>query len=60
MFEKENHYYCVIHVRENFVSYALKLEIRRNASKDLVKEMLHQVAYAPTVVESSQAMEELR
>jgi len=42
------------------VSYAMKLGIRRNASKDLTKEMFNRVAYAPTVVEFDQAREELR
>lgn len=60
VFGVENHCYCVIHVRENFVAYASKLGIRRNASKDLVKEMFNRMAYATIVVEYGQVMEELR
>lgn len=59
VFGVENHCYCVIHVGENFVAYASKLGIRRNAPKDLVKEMFNRMAYAAIVVEYGQVMEEL-
>lgn len=42
------------------MAYASKLGIRRNASKDLVKEMFNRMAYATIVVEYGQVMEELR
>ena len=57
---QENHCYCVVNMRENFVAYASKLGIRRIASKDLLKEMFNRVVYAPTAVEYGQASEELR
>jgi len=46
VFGKENHAYCVRHVMENFLSQAAKLGIRRNESKNLLKEMFKQLAYA--------------
>ena len=60
VFWKEDHTYCVRHRTENFVGEAGKLRVRRNASKELVREMFMRVAYAPTVVEYNSAMEELR
>ena len=60
VFGVENHCYCVIHVRENFVAYAGKLGIRRNASKDLMKEIFNRVAYATTEAQYGQALQELR
>ena len=40
-FGKESHLYCVRHVMENFLSKAAKLGIRRNASKNLLKELFN-------------------
>ena len=47
-------------MRENFVGYAGKKGVRRNATKDLVKEMFNRVAYAATGAEYGEALEELR
>jgi len=41
VFGLENHCYCLVHVKENFVKYAGKVGIRRDATKDLVKEMFN-------------------
>ena len=60
VFGIENHTYCVRQVHENFLTYAGKVGIRRQASKDLLKEVFNRVAYAPTGVEYSLAMDELR
>ena len=60
VFDLQNHNYCTVHVRETFLDYAGKLGIRRNASKDLVKEMFNRVAYAATIAEYVQALEEPR
>jgi len=60
VFGIENHTYCVCHVRENFLTYTGKVGIRRQASKDLLKEVFNRVAYAPTGVEYGLAMDELR
>jgi len=47
-------------MRENFVRYATKKGIRRDVSKDSVKEMFNRVAYAATGAEYGEALEELR
>ena len=39
VFGVENHCYCLVHMRENFVAYAGKKGVGRKATKDLVKEM---------------------
>jgi len=57
-FGQENHCFCVIHVKGNFMAYASKLGIRRNASKDLLKEMFNRVASAPIAVEYGQVLEQ--
>ena len=49
VFGLENHCYHVRHLRDNFLGRATTLGIRRDASKDLLKEMFNQVAYAATV-----------
>jgi len=51
VFGKENHAYCVWHVIEKFLSEATKLGNRRNALKNLLKEMFNRLAYATTKVE---------
>ena len=60
VFGLENYCYCIMHVRENFVKYAAKVGIRRDATKDLVKEMFNRVAYAATAAEYGQVLDELR
>jgi len=45
VFGAENHTYCVRHLTENLLTEAARLGIRRNASKDLVKEIFNRVAY---------------
>ena len=60
VFGVENHSYCVRHLRENFFGRAAKFGIRRDASKDLLKEMFNRVAYAPTAAEYELALAELR
>ena len=60
VFGVENHCYCSIHMSENFVAYAGKLGIRRDASKDLMKEMFNRVVYTAIAAEYGQALEELR
>jgi len=56
VFGLENHSYYTVHVRENFLGYVGKRGIRRNASKDLVKEMFNQMAYALTSTQYGQAL----
>jgi len=51
--------YCVRHVMENFLSKVVKLGIRRNASKNLLKEMFNRLAYATMKVEYEGALDEL-
>jgi len=60
IFSAENHTYCVRHLTENLLTKAARLGIRRNASKDLVKEMSDHVAYAMTMAEYDSVMDELR
>ena len=60
VFGVENHSYCVRHLKENFLGRAAKLGIRRDVSKDLLKEMFNRVAYAPTTAEYELALAELR
>jgi len=60
VFGLENHCYCIVHVRENFVKYTAKVGIRLDATKDLVKEMFNRVAYAATTAEYGHALDELR
>ena len=45
IFGAENHTYCVRHLTENLLTEAARLGIRRNVSKDLVKEIFNRVAY---------------
>ena len=54
------HTYCVRHIRENFVTVAAKYDYRKEATKDLLKEMLNWVAYAASEAEYGLAMDELR
>ena len=51
--------YYVRHVMENFLSKVAKLGIRRNASKNLLKEMFNRLAYATMKVEYEGALDEL-
>ena len=76
VFEKDNHAYCLHHLVENFLQVAgkhgirkkaenfLKVigkrGIRKEATKQLVKEMLYRVAYAPTLGEYNDTMQVLR
>ena len=60
VFGKENHAYYVRHVMENFLSQAVKLGIRWNESKNLLKNMFNRLAYATTKAEYDGAWEELR
>jgi len=60
VFGIDYHSYCLQHVRENFLTYAGKVRIRRQGSKDLLKEVFNRIVYAPTGVEYRVAVEELR
>jgi len=60
VFEIENQSNCLRHRQENFLTYGGKLGIRRQASKDLLKEVFNRIAYASTGVEYGVGMEELR
>ena len=60
VFGAENHTYCVRHLMENLMTEAGRLGIRRNESKDLIKEMFYRVAYATTAAEYDCALKELR
>jgi len=60
VFGVENHCYCLVHMRENFVGYGAKKGIWRDATKGLVKEMFNRVAYAATAAEYGEALQELR
>jgi len=42
------------------LTYAGKVGIRRQGSKDLLKEVFNRIAYTPTEVEYGVAVEELR
>jgi len=57
---KEYHSYCLRHLTENFLKEAAKYGIQKEAMKQIVKEMLYRVAYAPTAVEFNVALYELR
>jgi len=59
VFGKENHAYCLRHLAENFLQVAGKHGIRKEATKQLVKEMLCRVAYATTLGQYNDAMQEL-
>jgi len=60
VFGKENHAYCLCHLAENFLQVAGKRSIREEATKQLVKEILCRVAYAPTLGEYNVVVQELR
>lgn len=60
VFGKEYHSYCLRHLTENFLKEAAKHGIRRESTKQVVKEMLFRVAYAPTLGEYEVALAELR
>jgi len=60
VFRKENHAYRLCLLVENFLQVAGKHGIRKEATKQLVKEMLYRVAYAPTLGEYNAAVQELR
>ena len=60
MFAKENHAYCLCHLAENFLQVDRKHDIRKKATKKLVKEMLDRVAYAPTLGEYNATVQALR
>ena len=60
MFGKEYHSYCLQHLTENFLNKAAKYGIRKEATKQMVKEMFYRVARAPTIGEYNAALEELR
>ena len=49
VFGKENHACCLHHLAENFLQVAGKYGIRKEATKQLVKEMLYRVAYTATL-----------
>ena len=51
VFGKEYHSYCLRHLIEYFLKEAAKHGIRKEATKQIVKEMFYRVAYAPTVGE---------
>lgn len=60
VFGKEYHSYYLCHLRGNFLKEAGKHGICKEATKQIVKEMLYKVAYAPTVGEYNVVLEELR
>jgi len=60
VFGKENHVCCLRHLVENLLQVAGKHGIRKEATNQLVKEMLYRVAYAPTLGEYNAAMQQLR
>jgi len=60
VFGAENHTYYVRHLMENLMSEVGRLGIRRNESKDLIKEMFNHVAYATIAAEYDCALEEMR
>jgi len=60
VFGADNHTYCVRHLMENMLTEAARLGIRRNASKNLLKEMFNRMAYATTVAKYDSGMDELR
>jgi len=57
---KEYHSNCLRHLTENFLKEAAKHGIRKEATKQIVKEILYRVTYAPTAAEFNVALEELR
>ena len=48
---KEYHNYCLRHLMENFLKEAARRGIRKEATKQIVKETLYRVVYAPTTAE---------
>jgi len=59
VFDKEYHSYCLCHLAENFLNEATKHGIHKEGTKQIVKEMLYKVAYAPTVGEYNIALQDL-
>ena len=57
---KEYHSYCLCHLTENFLKEAGKHGIYKEATKQILKEMLYRVAYTLIVGEYNVALEELR
>jgi len=60
VFGKENPAYCLRHLAENFHQVAGKHSIRKEATKQVVKEMLYRATYAQTLGEYNAAVKELR
>jgi len=60
VFGKENHAYCLRHLAENFFQVAGKHDIWKEVTKQLVKQILYRVAYAPTLGEYNATVQELR
>jgi len=60
VFGIECYIYCVRHIRENFVTVAAKYGYRKEATKDLLKEILNRVTHAASEAEYGLTMDELR
>ena len=62
VFGLENHTYCVSNSRDNFFGRVTKLGIRKekDVSKNLLKEMFNQMAYAPNGAQYKVELRELR
>ena len=48
------------HLRENFLTHAVKYGLKRHATKDLLKEMFNSIVYAPFATEYGLAMKEMK
>ena len=48
------------HLAENFLQVAGRHGIRKDTTKELVKEMLYRVSYVPIIEEYNVALQELR
>ena len=55
-----NHTYYLRHLRENFVTHAGMYGLKGQAMKDLLKEIVNQVAYAPSSFEYGLATDEMK
>jgi len=60
VFGKDKYAFYLRHLAKNFMQVAGKHGIKKEATKQLVKEMLYRIAYAPTLGEYNVAMQELR